>query len=251
MRIVSLLPSNTEILDSLGASDEVVGVSNFDKLDPHRKTAPERVGDLIQPNLEKIVSLKPDLIVAGLWKSSRAVPSLRSLGYSVLEIPSAHSIAEIYDSIRTIAKAIGRPAGAGPIIEDMRSRLVKVQERSRRLPQRYRVYIEIDRGNWTVGGQDFISEAAAIAGADNIFSDLRQPAASVSPETIVKRNPEVVICFDAHRDEIVARPAWNSMTAVQKGWIIDNLDPDELTHPSPRLAAGVEALLLRLEGLSR
>ena len=91
MRIVSLLPSNTEILDALGAGSEVVGVTPHDTPNP---LFPNRanVGDLLHPNIERIVALKPDLIVAGTWHSSRAVPRLQSMGYNVIEVPLPHSM---------------------------------------------------------------------------------------------------------------------------------------------------------------
>src|SRR5688572_14252902 len=104
-RIVSLLPSNTEILESLGVGSAIVGVTIFDRDEPGRA----RVGDLVHPHMEKIVSLKPDLVVAGQWKDSRVVPRLRSMGYRVIEVPNPDSLEALYASITQVAKEIERP----------------------------------------------------------------------------------------------------------------------------------------------
>src|SRR5438132_5942402 len=118
-RIISLLPSNTEILEALGAGGEVVGITRFDRPAPGR----EVVGDFFQPNVEKIVSLKPDLILSGLWASSRTGSSLGKMGYAIVEIRNPRSIEEIYESIRSIARTVYRQREAEEVIRDMKSRL--------------------------------------------------------------------------------------------------------------------------------
>jgi iron complex transport system substrate-binding protein len=146
---------------------------------------------------------------------------------------------------------VGREAAAKRVIDDMQRRLTRVQERSRRLARRLRTYIEIDRPYWTVSSHDFLSQAFALAGADNIFPDLKQQAVQVSPEVIVQRNPELIVSFDAKRPEIQGRAGWESTSAVRTGFIIDDLAQENLTHPSPQLVVGVEALITRIESLEK
>lgn len=245
LRIVSLLPSNTEILESLGAGEEVVGVTVFEPKKQNR----EWIGDLVHPNMEKIVSLKPDMIAAGLWKSSRAAPRLRAMGYRVVEIPNPRSVQDLYETIRRLAEAIGRPERADPVIAGMKRRFSRLQRVSRQWPRPFRAYIEISRGHWTPGGPDFITETFRMAGADNIFSDIPEEAAQVSSEVIVRRNPEVIITFAIPKEEIARRPGWRMIEAVKRGAILDDLDRDALSRPSPRLLDGLEQLSARLQNL--
>ncbi len=249
-RIISLLPSNTEILESVGAGEEIVGVTRFDDL-LKKSTAVTSIGDFIHPNVEKIVSLKPDLIVAGFWTSSHIVPQLKKMGYPVLEVRPPRSLDEIYQSIRVLSEAAGRPGAAEPVIRDMKSRLEKVRQRSARLPRRLKTYIEIDRPYWTIGTPDYLSEALAIAGADNVFSNLKRQAAQVSAEIILERQPELIIAFKAKRAEIRARPGWDTLPAVKSGYVMDDLPENALTRSSPPLVQGIEILIERLEKLEK
>jgi iron complex transport system substrate-binding protein len=247
LRIVSLLPSNSEILESIGAADDVVGVTQFDRLKSRKGVV--NVGDFMQPSIEKIVALHPDMILAGLWSSSHTVPRLKTMGYSVVEMRNESSLDQIYDTIRRLAKVVGRPAAAEPVIRDMRARLTAVRDRAHALPRRLKTYIEIDRPYWTIGGNDFMGEAFAIAGADNLFGDLPRQAAPVSPEIVLQRDPELIISFSAKRDEIVGRPGWSHVKAVRAGYIIDDLFEDDASRPSPRLVVGLESLISKIEAL--
>jgi len=242
LRIVSLLPSNTEVLEALGAGDEIVGVTIFESSGTKR----EFVGDLIHPNIEMIVSLKPDLVAAGEWKSSRIVPRLKSMGYKVVEVPNPHSLEELYSGIQLLAKATGRPMEANVVIENMRARLEALRQ-SRLGLAPLRTFIEVDDGLWTVGGPDFTSEIYAIAGAENIFSDIRKPAAQVSAEAVVTRNPQVILCLDQSCQNILSRPGWQSIAAIKKKQVILDIHPDLLSRPSPKLVDGAEKLAERIK----
>lgn len=246
-RIVSLLPSNTEILDAVGAGDEVVGVTRFDRPINGRAV----IGDFFQPNLEAISGLKPDLIVAGLSASNRSTQRLKELGFKVIEIGNPKSLNELYESIRVLAKSVNRSKEGEKVIAEMQKRLQAVAARSKKLPQRYRVYVEIDTPFWTVGGKDFLTEALGYAALDNIFFDLARPSAQVSSEVIVERNPEVILSFDLKAAQLARRAGWQTISAVKKGYVLDDQDRDRLARPSPRLVEGIETLLTRIEGLPR
>jgi iron complex transport system substrate-binding protein len=243
-RVVSLLPSNTEILESLGAGGEIVGTTRYDAI-LKREPRIKNVGDFMQPNMETIVSLRPDLIVAGLWTSSHVVPRLRAMGIQVLEVRNPRSLDELYQTIRDLAHAVKRDGAAGPVIADMKQRLENVQKNVRgRTP--VSVYVEIDQPYWTLGGHDFLTEALALAGAENVFADMDRPSAPVSPETIIRRNPEVIISFQASRQAISQRPGWSSIRAVRNHHVIDDLSQDRLSRPSPQLVEGIEALAAKI-----
>ena len=90
-----------------------------------------------------------------------------------------------------------------------------------------------------------------MAGADNIFSDLNRQAAQVSPEIIVERNPDLIVSFHTPKAEIAQRPGWGTVKAVRTGYLFDDLTEDDLSRPSPRLLAGMEALIQRIEALEK
>ncbi len=242
-RIVSLLPSNTEIIESLGDGSEIVGVTEFEK-DTLPGTRRVVIGDFVNPSIEKIVSLKPDLIVAGAWESSRTVPELRRLGYRMVEVHNPRSIADLYQTVRQLAAATGRAEQGKRVISLLAQRRKDLQ--SRRPNQPLKTYIEIDRPQWTVGGIDFLSEALADAGAFNIFSDLQKEAGQVSSEVVIERNPDLIITLADKKEDILRRPGWGNIAAVRHGWIIDDIDPNRLTRPSPRLWDGIEQIEQRI-----
>ena len=107
MRVVSLMPSYTEIIFALGAGSELVGVTNFCDRPPEAAKI-EKVGDYLRPNAEKIYSLKPDVVFTGRWKGSPLAAGLSALGLKVVEVPPEEKVADIARSARLIAAALGR-----------------------------------------------------------------------------------------------------------------------------------------------
>jgi ABC-type Fe3+-hydroxamate transport system substrate-binding protein len=196
--------------------------------------------------MERIVALHPDLIAAGYWESSRAVPRLRAMGYKVVEVRNPRSLADLYASIETLAAALGRPESAKPVVAQMKRGFADIERRARS-HRRLRAYSEVDVGPWTPGGPDYLTEACKAAGLDNIFSDLKSQAAHISMEAVVERNPEVVISLAATREEVVRRAGWASVEAVRRGWVIDDLDHDAFVRPSPRLVGAIADLETRVE----
>ncbi len=244
LRIVSLVPSNTEIVEALGAGEEIVGVTIFDETKPGRKV----IGDFLNPSMELIVSLKPDVILGGNWENVKTVPELRRMGYRVIEVAVPQRLSDIDVAIRQVADAIGQPKAAEPVIRSMKTRIDQIAKRGRALPRRFSTFIEIDTGLWTVSANDFISEAVLLCGGDNIFAELKAIAGQVSSESVVARKPELIIAFSMPKSVIAKRPGWASLPAVRQGRILDDI-PHTLTHPSPRIVEGMEALISRMESL--
>ena len=245
LRIVSLAPSFTEIVFELGAGNQLAGVTTYCTYPPEAQTK-EKIGGFVHPNLEKIVSLEPDLVLAEHWTSSKAVPSLRRLGIKVLETPNPQSFGKIYGNIREVGRAIGKPSAAQALVESMKLQVEAIEEKGKRLAYSPTLYIEIDLPSWTVGRNSFINEAILLCGAQNIFSDIEMPALQVSKEAVIKRNPDVILSLEATAREIRSRPGWNQIRAVQHGNIIDNLDRNLLSHGNHRLLQGMRELQTRL-----
>ena len=244
-RIVSLAPNLTEILFELGLGDQIVGVTNYCTYPPEALEK-EKVGGFINPNLEKIVSLKPDLVVSEQWPSSKTVPRLREFGLQVLEVISPKSFEEIYQVIRGVGEAVERSQGAEELIRRMVQRLEGVQARASRLGRAPSVYVEIDLPSWTIGKQSFITEALLLCGAHNLFEDVEKRSFQASKEMIVDRNPDVILAYTVAAPAISQRLGWDGIKAVQEGRIVDDLDRSLLSHGNHRLVEGMEQLQARL-----
>ena len=245
IRIVSLAPSLTEILFELGVEEQVVGVTNY-FIDPSPAQPKERIGDFFNPNLEKIVTLKPSLVIAEHWPSSRTVPRLRAFGVQVLELPSPTSLEEIYQTIREVGKVVDRSQRAEAIIDNMEKRLQAVKESAAQLSPRPTVYIEVDLPTWTIGKKSFITEAFYLCGARNVFDDVEKGALQASKETIISRNPDIILTYTVSASVIRERPGWDQIKAVQQGRILDDFDRELLSHGNHRLIEGMEKLQIRI-----
>ncbi len=245
VRIVSLAPNLTEILFELGVGEQVVGVTKY-FTDSSQGQQKEVIGDFLNPNLEKIVSLKPSLVIAEHWPSSRTVPRLREFGLPVLETLSPTSLEEIYQIIREVGKVVDRSQPAEALIQSMKERLRVVKERAVQLSDRPSVYIEVDLPTWTIGIRSFITEAFHLCGARNLFDDVEKRALQASKETIIARNPDIILTYTVSAALISQRPGWDQIKAVQNGRILDDFDRALLSHGNHRLIEGMEKLQARI-----
>jgi iron complex transport system substrate-binding protein len=247
-RIVSVAPSVTEILFALGVGPRVVGISDADDYPPPGVRGKPRVGG-VALNTERIIALRPDLVigVAGLQQSQ--LERLFRLGLPVLAV-EARTLEETLSQITLLSRVTGARQAGRRLVQALRSRAAAVEARVRGRP-RPRVFVEI----WgeplqTAGAGTYVDDLLRRAGARNLFADLRGWP-QVSPEAVVSRNPEVIVLTYAGRRAVVARPGWRGVTAVRRGRIYE-LDPDLVSRPGPRLLDGLERLarLLHPEAFS-
>lgn len=240
-RIISLAPNLTTILYALGLDEQLVAVTSFcdDPPEAQQKTS---VGDFIYPNLELILALKPDLILAEKWESSRTVERLRELDQTVVEFPSPFSIQDIYTLIDRVGRRLGKPEAAERLVVSMREKVEKVKRRGLSFKEHPTIYIENDVPTWTIGGPTFTTEAISLCGARNIFADLPQRAPRVSEEIIVQRDPDLILSFVASADEVARRPGWGDVTAVRNHMVVDDFEQRLLLRGNHRLADGMLAL---------
>jgi len=245
-RIVSLAPNLTETLFALGAGNEVVGVTSYCNYPPEARTR-EKVGDFINPSLEKIVSLQPDLILLEKWSSSKVSRRLSQLDLRVFETISPVSIPQVYELIGQVGEATGRRREATDLAALMRRRIETAKQRSSGFRNHPSVYVEIDPPSWTVGRRSYTSEAITIAGGRNLFDDVDRPSLLVSKEKILEKNPDVILSFTEKAAEIRARPGWGEIKAVKEGRIIDDFNRDLLSRGTFRLVEGIEKLQEKLE----
>ena len=246
-RYISLAPSTTEILFALGLADEVVGVSTYCNYPPQVKQKP-KVGDFSSPNMEKIIALKPDYIFCTGLEQTPVIGSLRRQHLEVY-ISDPSNVRELLDSILYIGKLTKREKEAEGLIKAMEDSLAALRSESDAVPveQRPRVFIEI----WhdpltTVGRGSFVDELIAIAGGVNVASDTRRPYSIFSPEEVIVRDPEVIIMAYMEKASslsvIKRRMGWGGISAVRYARVYNDIDPDILLRPGPRIVQGAQEL---------
>lgn len=234
LRIVSLSPAMTEILFALNARDNVVGVTTFCDY-PAQARDIYKVGDFSHPSMERIVGLKPDLVIVNLPEQMRIKRQLDKLQIKVF-VSSPLSLNDIYTEIFEIGKIVNRESAAESLISTM-----KMTMRPSGGDKKKRVYIELSqRPIVTIGAQTFLNELLEMAGGVNIFSDLKKDYPVVSQEEIIKRNPEIIIVL--HPDNIKERLGWEAIEAVKNKKISRDINQDYLMRPGPRLVEGFKAL---------
>lgn len=242
-RIVSLVPSVTETIAALGAADRLVARTRYD-LDPALAHLPSLGGGL-DPSLEGIVDLEPDLVVAWNARDDRIlVPRLRAAGIPVYAA-EIQDTTGIFGTIERIGRLLGLEARADSVAEALRDTLAAVAadvppgERPRAL------YLIAEDPPRTAGPSTFIGQALAIAGADPVFPDLAGDWPTVSLEAVMERNPDIVVLPVGadlpRRDALADRAGWRDLPAVRKGRIVE-IEADLLARPGPALGRAARVL---------
>lgn len=237
-RVVSLAPSLSEIVVELGAADLLVGV-----LDGGERPAPlanvASVGRYGQLDMEQLLSLKPDLIL--LWPGSIGPAQREQL--KRLNIPTyvaePHSLEQLTSQVEAIALQLDRPERGRQLATQLRQRLTELRQRYHRA-EPLRVFYQVwNQPLYTVGGGQIISDALAVCGARNVFDDLKLPAPQVSVESVLQRNPEVILAGD--QAQLDAWKAWPQVAAVAQGRLL--VVPDKgLERPSGQMLEAVARL---------
>lgn len=247
LRIVSMAPSNTEILFALGAGDKVVGVDDYSNFPPEANKV-EKIGGFSTPSIEKIVSLRPDLVL-GTEAHEKFLPQLTRAGLPVLLL-SPRTLDEVLQSVRKVGRAIGATEQAEQLTGDMARRLEGVKARYSRRGEgaRPKVYYEVySDPMMSVGPKTLIHQVIVAAGGRNIFDDADKDYPIVSSEAVLDRNPDVIVFPQFHGtgcltvEELRARPGWTKITAVRDGRVYP-IDADLISRPGPRIVEAVETL---------
>jgi len=248
-RYVSLAPSTTEILFALGAGDEVVGVSTYCDYPPEARAKPA-IGDFSRPNMEKISSLKPDIVFCTGLEQSPAIDSLKKIGVQVC-ISDPRNLEELYASIIEIGGRIGRPDTARTMVDAMKRSVEECRDNATRRGTRPKIFFEVwNNPLMTAGKGSFIDELIAIAGGVNICHETPRPYCRVSEETVIRGNPDIIILLcmvDKNPvDKLRARLGWRDIAAVRGNRVFNDIDRNTLARPGPRLADGLKELQKRL-----
>jgi len=231
-RIVTVLPSLTESVCALGACDRLVGVDRYSNWPASVRALPQ-VGGGIDPNVEAIVALKPDVVL--LAKSSRVTDRLEALGLKVVVLePKNHA------DVRRVLDALARVLGTGDATAVWRAIDASVSAAAQSLPERVkrtRVYFEVNSAPYAAGEASFIGETLARLGARNIVPAALGPFPKLNPEFVVRADPDLIMVGERSAQGLEQRPGWGRIKAVREGRIcrFTAEQSDVLVRPGPRM----------------
>jgi iron complex transport system substrate-binding protein len=248
LSIVSMAPSNTEILYAIGAGPQVVGRDEFSDYPAEAKALPSVGGSMGQYSYEQIAALRPDLVLAGGINTPEQVKALEDLGFNVFYLGNPSTLEEMYANLETVAQLTGHEAEAGALISSLKARVKAVDDKLSGVADKPVVFYEIDASDpnkpYTTGPGTFIDLLIARARGQNL-PGLTDAYPQVSLEQIVLANPAIILLGDAFYgttpESVAARPGWSEITAVKNNRVLP-FDDNLVSRPGPRLVDGFEAL---------
>ena len=243
-RIVSLLPSLTESVCALGACDRLVGTDRYSN-SPASVVALPKLGGLDDAQVERIVALKPDVVLAS--PSARVIDRLESLGLEVVVLESrTHS--DVKRSLQQIATIIGKPQVAQQVWMQIERGLEQARNRVPTRLRGQRVYFEVASTPYAAGEASFIGETLRQLGMRNAIPAELGPFPKLNPEFVVRLRPDIIMASSRGIAEMPDRPGWRSLPALKanRSCGFDTASYEVLVRPGPRLgeAAGVLARCL-------
>jgi iron complex transport system substrate-binding protein len=246
-RIVSLSPSNTELVYALGLQDKLVGVTSYDNYPPDAKNKPV-VSDYSTLDMEKIVAAKPDLVLADNIQKDTAIPALDKLGIPVLTF-SPDSMNMIFKDLTTLGQISGKSQEASTLVAGLQARVKVVSDKTAKLSdsQKPRIlYVTWHDPIWTAGSQTMIQELIDLAGGSNIASDLTGYA-TITLEATIQRNPQIILVMSSMGTDneslnfIKGNAQFQSTDSLKKGQIYQ-IDADIFGRTTPRIVDGLETM---------
>jgi iron complex transport system substrate-binding protein len=255
-RIVSLAPSNTEILFAIGAGSQVVGRDEFSDYPEEARSIESVGGSMGQYSAEAIVALKPDLVLAAEINTPELVKQLEDLGVTVYYLKNPTTLEGMYENLVIVARLTGHLEEAEALVESLKARVAAVDEKIAPLSSTIPVFYEIDGSDaakpYTYGPGTFGDLLISRAGGTNVGGTLTEAYPQISLEQLVVANPAVIVLGDSiwgtTPESVKARPGWEGIAAVQNDQIFP-FDDNLISRPGPRLVDGLEQLakLLRPE----
>lgn len=247
-RVISLAPSNTEILFAIGAGSQVVGRDQLSDYPVAAKAATD-IGSAFEAlNTELILSLKPDLILAAEINTPEQVKALDDLGLTVYYLKNPTTLEDLYSNVNVVAQLTGHEVDAAKLIDDLKARVAAVDAKIATATEKPAAFYELDATDpakpYTVGKGTFITLLLERAGGQNIAGDM-DGYPQVSLEQVVAADPDFIIlgdsAFGITPESVAARPGWDGLSAVTNHRVFP-FDDNLASRPGPRLVDGLEAL---------
>jgi len=226
-----LAPNVTEIIFALNAGDRLKGVTVFCDYPPETQKI-KKIGDFINPSIEKIISLSPEIVFAVVPIHTTVTEKLRALGIHVITLKDPETIEEIYQEIDSIGKALKKEKEAERLISHIKREFNKLKPTSWGL----KVYIEISENPYvTVGKYSYLNDLFKKLGYKNIFNDIKEKYPVVNAEEIIKRNPDAIVILHPKATDVLKRPGWRRISAVKNRKIVKDVDYSVFLRPGPRI----------------
>lgn len=249
-RIVSLAPSNTEILFAVGAGTQVIGRDSYSDYPAEALQVKNIGGGFNQLDAETILSLQPDLVLASSLTPPEQIQALQKLGLKVFALANPKSFDGMYINLLTVASLTGHTEQAQTLIQILKGRVVTVEHKLANLKSRPLVFYELDgtdpNAPWTPGPGTFIDTLIGMAGGDNLGQVLTSDWAQISLEELIAKDPAIILIGDAYWggvtvEAVKARTGWDALSAVKNGQVFP-FDDNLVSRPGPRLVDGLEML---------
>jgi iron complex transport system substrate-binding protein len=249
-RVVSLAPSNTEILFAIGASQQLVGRDAYSDYPAEARNAPDIGGGFTALNMELILSKKPDLVLAAPLTPPEQIADLQKAGLTVYVLSNPKSFDDLYANLETAAKLTGHEQEAANLIDSLKGRVEAVTSKIPTASARPLVYYELDATDpnapFTSGPDTFVNLVITAAGGENFGANLNGDWVQVSVEELLAKQPDLVVLGDhtyggVTPEQVKARTGWEALHAIKQDKIFI-FDDNLVSRPGPRLVDGLEAM---------
>ena len=244
-RIISIIPSTTEMLFAMGAGPRVIGVGNFDRYPPEALTR-TKVGGLIDPDVERIIALKPDLVV--VYGTQTDLRTQLERAKIPMFLYQHAGLADITSTIRELGNRVGMPKEGNALADRIEADIADVKKRvaGRRRPRTLLVFgrdAETLRGIYASGAVGFLHDMLEAAGGTNVFADVARQSIQTTSELAVARAPDVIVEIGIETASTSARNlrAWDSLPSIPavRNKRIYELRGDGMMNPGPRIGGSV------------
>lgn len=239
-RLVSLAPNLTETVFDLGLGDRIIAVTDNDHYPPSVEGLP-KVGGM-QPDYERLLTLKPDLVLADTnLNSPEVMDRVRALGLPLVTMRT-RTLEDLERTLVELAERLGAPERGRQARQELQEGLAEIDRRAQALPHRPRVFVEIwSEPLMTAGKDSLVHEMVERAGGTNVYADLAETYPTLSSEDLLKRDPEVILLTSLDPDKARSLPGWGNLAAVREGRV-HRLDPDLYVRPTSRAIEGLRHL---------
>jgi iron complex transport system substrate-binding protein len=248
-RIVSIAPSNTELVWAVGALDQLVAREDFANFPEEVLDLPsigQVYGDL---NTELILSFEPDLILTADLQTADQIAQLEGLGLTVYMVPNPRDLEGLYENMRAIAALTGHSDTIEAVIDGLKARVAAVETTLAGIEERPLVFYELDATDpnapWTAGAGTFVDTLITMAGGTSLGATFSDPWVQVSSEELIAQDPDLILLgdsiFGVTVEDVVVRAGWESISAVVNGQVYPFND-DLVARPGPRMIDGLEEL---------
>lgn len=246
--IISLAPSNTEILYAIGAGPQMIGRDEFSDYPEEAKSLTSVGGSMGKYSIEQIAALKPDLVLVAEINTPEQVKTLEDIKINVYYLANPKDLDGMYTNLETVGKLTGHEKESTDLIATLKTRVDAVLA-AKTSAQPVKVFYELDGSDtakpWTIGKGTFADILITMAGAENIGSSAGEGWLQMSQEAILTANPDFIILGDSAygmtAESVASRPGWDQINAVKNNRVLP-FDDDLVSLPGPRLVDGLEAI---------